>query len=180
MDFTNDECINDVECSNCSYLSAKKEIDDSIEREKLLLSNGLECMNNIDVLLGQLEYVQSLSRRGQSDTLLVDLDDSDASDHPNSFDIVRLKSKTIKRVAISRLPKVLCVHLCRLNYDHSIQRMVKIKRFVKFPEYLDMRPYFRSHFSALDGLQNLDQLPPLLYQLRSVIVHHGNEGSGNN
>ncbi|GAB0202217.1 hypothetical protein GRJ2_002687300 [Grus japonensis] len=63
-----------------------------------------------------------------------------------------------KRFTVHRPPKVLT--LCLKRFDHFIGE--KINKLVKYPEYLDLRPYM----SEAAG-------EPLLYSLYAVVVHSG-------
>ena len=46
-----------------------------------------------------------------------------------------------RRLAIGRLPTVLCVHLLRFVYDFKNNNKKKLCNIVSFPRYLDMSMY---------------------------------------
>lgn len=73
----------------------------------------------------------------------------------------------IKYSRILDLPEVLCIHLKRFRHDLSYS--TKISSYVEFPlEGFDMRPYLHKDCNSEISM----------YNLSSVICHHGTVGSG--
>ncbi|KAF5274396.1 hypothetical protein FQA39_LY07276 [Lamprigera yunnana] len=73
----------------------------------------------------------------------------------------------IKFSKVLQLPEVLCIHLKR--FRHELMFSSKISSFVSFPlKGLDVRPYLHS-----DCISNV-----AIYDLFSVICHHGTAGGG--
>mmetsp|Transcript_23064 Transcript_23064/g.46372 ORF Transcript_23064/g.46372 Transcript_23064/m.46372 type:complete len:567 (+) Transcript_23064:82-1782(+) len=62
----------------------------------------------------------------------------------NMFQSLRRLTHTdaMKRTAISRLPRLLCLYLCRRVYDDRTGKMRKVSDHVAFPTTLSMVPYF--------------------------------------
>lgn len=77
--------------------------------------------------------------------------------------VPNVKTPAVKRLRLSRLPPLLCLHLCRRQYIEG--RMRKIKHHISFPLCLS------SNDLGYSG-------PEMEYGLRAVIVHHGGPESG--
>ena len=80
----------------------------------------------------------------------------------------RVRTVTQKRHYFTRLPSILCLHLCRRVYGEN-GFLQKIGQFVKFDLTLDMSPYMAPYLSH--GTK-------FFYQLRSVVVHQGTSDMG--
>eukprot|EP00736_Rhodelphis_marinus_P013847 Rmarinus@m.29678 len=93
------------------------------------------------------------------------------------------KNNSRKKIAITRLPEILTVHLKRFLYDSAGR---KISDPVAFPmEGLDMSPFLHPSAAASRGVAHPLQpsaevsVPPTaMYSLTAVILHHGMFGSG--
>ncbi|THX53556.1 ubiquitin carboxyl-terminal hydrolase-like protein 22 [Aureobasidium pullulans] len=92
-----------------------------------------------------------------------------------------------KRLALSRLPPVLPIHLKRFSHSKTSSTSIKLDAKVHFPTILDLQPYVsrpRSKKGGGDsnGTKNGDidkgSSPRPLYELSSVIVHKGKMDSG--
>ncbi|THW78364.1 ubiquitin carboxyl-terminal hydrolase-like protein 22 [Aureobasidium pullulans] len=92
-----------------------------------------------------------------------------------------------KRLALSRLPPVLPIHLKRFSHSKTSSTSIKLDAKVHFPTILDLQPYVsrpRSKKGGGDsnGTKNGDTdkgtSPRPLYELSSVIVHKGKMDSG--
>ena len=81
----------------------------------------------------------------------------------------------LKGQSISRLPKVLFVHLKRFEYDIETNRMRKIAKAIKFPMKLSLDRYLafgtKNQFTTAGS-------PASIYKLNAVIVHDGNGSAG--
>lgn len=87
-----------------------------------------------------------------------------------------------KRLLLTRLPSILCIHVQRRFYDPETSRMSKTLQHIIFPEYLNVAPY-----CAYGGLLGPDapwagtpassgamqSNRPILYRLQAVIEHRG-------
>lgn len=90
----------------------------------------------------------------------------------------------VKRMSISRLPPVLPIHFKRFSHSKHAAKSVKLDTRVKFPTTLDMWPYCR--LKDEDGRDNnglrrrrsSTNTAHTVYQLSSVVVHHGKMDSG--
>jgi len=89
-----------------------------------------------------------------------------------------------KRLIITQLPPILCLHVKRLHYNSDYQ-MMKCNQHIEFPEFLDVNKlYARSDehtnntiskdVEEIDAREN-ERIP---YRLISVIEHQGNAFSG--
>ena len=98
------------------------------------------------------------------------------------------RTRAVKRLAISRAPKDLCLHIQRRFYDASMGRMVKNNQSVAFGSKLDIQAFFSgtkglrgAPASDTDGqfLERADsRSSPIEYELLSVVEHLGSESSG--
>lgn len=93
-----------------------------------------------------------------------------------------------KRLALSRLPPVLPIHLKRFSHSKTSSTSIKLDAKVHFPTILDLQPYVsrpRAKKSGSDsnGAKNgadaeKGTSPRPMYELSSVIVHKGKMDSG--
>lgn len=105
-------------------------------------------------------------------------------------------TKLTKTITITRLPRVLIIHLKRFNM-HSNGNFKKLETFVKYPvdEVLDLTKYWPSTGTYVNGTSRYDitrdkeveilesfpnrgQKPPFRYQLYGVANHFGNLTTG--
>jgi ubiquitin carboxyl-terminal hydrolase 36/42 len=91
----------------------------------------------------------------------------------NSFDCSKCKQKTtaLQSMKLADMSPVLFIQLKRFIYDQSARITRKIRRFVSYPEYLDLMPYVDKH--VLQSNQGNHQLDKLIWQLYGVIIHLG-------
>ncbi|KAF8424052.1 hypothetical protein EV426DRAFT_600348 [Tirmania nivea] len=89
-----------------------------------------------------------------------------------------------KQLTVKRLPPVLCIQLKR--FEHSASGSSKIDTRIRFPVQLEMTPYTtrvkRKPPAATKGASSgqLQLGPPVsyLYELLTVVVHHGQINTG--
>jgi len=107
-----------------------------------------------------------------------------------------VNTATVKRTAISRMPQVLCMSLCRRVYEGALGKMRKLSQHVHFPLFLNMdsfqtiSPQFSNTTTAFnnsgsdsgrdifDASLNPSKKSQLNYLLRAVVVHQGSAESG--
>jgi len=165
---------------------------------------------NDDTIVGLLKESQQIDKELAAlkaidpDTDENDDDDNtgesnDLCDYYNIHDNCRslngmspLRCNAYKASFLIRPPKVLCIHLQRRHYDMACDRMVKVMKYVDFPEVLDVSSYcaFRTNsfgqknmnVSINDVNENLKKLSStkneISYKLMSVIEHKGNAFGG--
>jgi len=103
----------------------------------------------------------------------------------------RIDTVMSKDLAISRLPPLLCLHLCRRVYNHATQEMTKIEDFVQFPLILCMDPFFGlvvdrmkdgANESRINNVRTSGKPKPtggvFNYQLKSIVFHSGSADAG--
>jgi ubiquitin carboxyl-terminal hydrolase 22/27/51 len=92
-----------------------------------------------------------------------------------------------KKLALSRLPPVLPIHLKRFSHSKTSSTSVKLDVKVHFPNTLDLQPYIsRPRAKNSNGSKNggggdaetKGASPRPIYELSSVIVHKGKMDSG--
>jgi ubiquitin carboxyl-terminal hydrolase 22/27/51 len=93
-----------------------------------------------------------------------------------------------KRLALSRLPPVLPIHLKRFSHSKTSSTSIKLDAKVHFPTILDLQPYVsrprsKKGSTETNGAKNgadaeKGTSPRPLYELSSVIVHKGKMDSG--
>ncbi|EDO35056.1 predicted protein [Nematostella vectensis] len=104
------------------------------------------------------------------------------------------KVDTVKRMCISKLPRVMAIQLKRFDYDWERECAVKFNDYFEFPREIDMEPYTELGLAKAEG-KALDQIPPELvaesekhdpppqalsthYRLRGILVHSGQASGG--
>lgn len=115
--------------------------------------------------------------------------DDDEEKERNDFDPQQytipepLKVDYEKRLIVTRLPPILCLHVKRLHYNSDYQIM-KCNQHIAFPEYLDVNKLYAGCDKHIDTVSkdvdeiDADEHTRILYRLISVIEHHGNAFSG--
>lgn len=101
-------------------------------------------------------------------TEIEQLADSERYSCPPCIDLNRGPQRCTKRLSIHDVPEVLCLHLKRFRHATTSRRSnrSKIDTYVKFPlQGLNMGPYTTLRKNAI-------------YDLYSVVVHHGSSISG--
>jgi len=105
------------------------------------------------------------------------------------FGFCKKRTTVNRKCSLGRMPQTLCFHLGRLHFDHTTGRAVKLNHHVKFPLIANFSKYGFNE-NAPDLL--LSRIPELdmkvsstvmafrrrLFELRSVIVHHGGNNGG--
>jgi len=92
------------------------------------------------------------------------------------------QQEATKQLTVKRLPPVLCIQLKR--FEHSASGSSKIDTKVRFPIQLDMTPYTTRARQKPPVKGALGQMQPLgppvsyLYELLTVVVHHGQINTG--
>lgn len=93
-----------------------------------------------------------------------------------------------KRLALTRLPPVLPIHLKRFSHSKTSSKSIKLDAKVHFPTMLDLQPYVSRPRSKKNGGETngtgnnteggKGSVPRPIYELSSVIVHKGKMDSG--
>lgn len=84
----------------------------------------------------------------------------------------------LKGQSISRLPKVLYIHLKRFEYDIETGNMRKISKAVNFPMNLDLNRYVDVNMKNDIALKENPMFNHSNYELNAIILHHGNGNMG--
>lgn len=80
-----------------------------------------------------------------------------------------------KKISIRTLPKALCVHLKRFEFDVQQGRMMKIGQFLEFPMNLDLSHYYK----GLEHTTTLGQRKQsTAYKLSAIVIHDGTSSIG--
>lgn len=99
-------------------------------------------------------------------------DDIDDEDSTAEEDLIFCDAK--KRLLLSKLPAVLCLHLNRFTQQgRNLRNLRKNSCYISFPLILDMAPYCVSESKDL-----FDTNGQLLYSLYGVVVHGGGMHGG--
>jgi ubiquitin C-terminal hydrolase len=96
------------------------------------------------------------------------------------FDENLIKSKkttALKRISLSRLPPLLCLHIKRRSFNNLNGRPLKLNQHIVFPLNLDMTNYVKDYIDKDTKIEN-PLIKPLNYSLCSVIVHTGSADAG--
>jgi ubiquitin C-terminal hydrolase len=102
-------------------------------------------------------------------------------------DIQKVRGDALKCMLLTRLPRVLCIHVQRRFLDPHKNLMTKTLQHVEFTEFMDMSSlcvYGNNHHAASFAGTNNNKSPqvtphtPMPYKLKSVIEHRGNANSG--
>jgi len=216
-DFFRTEQLDGVSCSNCAV---RLGID---QLEKKAVSGSDACdEDELEITETVLREMRSLRTDGESDCFLAEVEkgrkvsifspltqqvepipSAIADKLFHSAVQARSSMETGKRTAISRLPSLLCICLCRRVYDEGTREMRKINHHVTFPIVLRMGEYCNSNaalsvhdpprgdrsneglglgaFGGLPtfrGLSATASTAPGNYLLRAVVVHRGDAESG--
>ncbi|CDW56711.1 ubiquitin carboxyl terminal hydrolase 46 [Trichuris trichiura] len=152
-------CRSDVVCDFCCGVSSK-----------------LEPFYNISLEVcdspGSISLTDCLDRYTMPETL-----DGPSQIHCSRCNCLR---RGRKQLTLNQLPAVVCFHLKRVQ--HKLSSQSKIRRFVSFPENLDMFPYMTKQRSALRAVEtqagncSVEQLHR--YLLYGVVNHSGQTDSG--
>lgn len=86
-----------------------------------------------------------------------------------------------KKISIRKLPKALCVHLKRFEFNMQHSRMTKIGQFMEFPtslnmsQYKDSTPQSQSQ-TQLSGVERDRSIGS--YRLSAIVIHDGTSNVG--
>ncbi|GFH51087.1 hypothetical protein CTEN210_07563 [Chaetoceros tenuissimus] len=167
--------IENVEGVNCRSCSIKLEIDPLLE-ECLMMEDAIRSLassnketitieNEVQRLKDRIEFLRSID----PDSEKLDENEDDEHDYinPNESIPKPVKSDHKKRLIITSIPSVLCLHVKRLHYDVNYN-MVKCNQQIMFPEQLDLNKIvaFQHEKEKLNSPSNF-------YRLISVISHLG-------
>uniref|UniRef100_A0A5S6Q0R2 Ubiquitin carboxyl-terminal hydrolase n=1 Tax=Trichuris muris TaxID=70415 RepID=A0A5S6Q0R2_TRIMR len=151
-------CRSDVVCDFCRGVSSK-----------------LEPFYNISLEVydspGSISLIDCLDRYTMSETL-----DGPSQIHCSRCNCLRRGSK---QLTLNQLPGVVCFHLKRVQ--HKLSSQSKIRRFVSFPEHLDMFPYMSEQRTSLGVAKSQycpEEQPRHRYLLYGVVNHSGQSDSG--
>lgn len=158
------ESLSDVECLHCSYneiLSDRETLQDIFQR----------CgSKEIGELIEKYDFLKGNSH--QLDKIADEI-----------TEVARVRTDACKQLKISRLPEVLCLHLSRRLYNPTTGCMLKNRFKITFPTRLDMKQYMESSVSSSESASSLilgsnHSQSNTEYNLRAVIVHHGDANTG--
>jgi uncharacterized UBP type Zn finger protein len=97
----------------------------------------------------------------------------------NAYQCGTCAEKVIARKSydITQAFPIITIHMNRYVYDQQRMRITKVKKFINFPELLDLTPYFNRDIQESISIDKENNAP--IYELYAVIVHLGenaNEG----
>lgn len=190
-DYTSLEHIRGVECTKCTLLMNRKEL------ERLLREN---CDRELAPLMTEAQ--QSLCRDrfvAVNEALYAD----DFSDHTllkkcNIPSKTRVSTTKTRQAVVARTPKSLIIHINRSMFDESSGLQCKNFADVRFPQRLDLAPWSLGSRTSSDARKpkmedwSLDpsrsMLPSeteepsseaeLMYDLQAIITHYGRHENG--
>jgi len=180
--FTSTERVTGVSCRCCAIEQAKNFVFDEI----LMLQQAIAAIRNKKHSSTPTDALQADLKSLQETLTCLNLmhpDDEDVEDNNKQiFDedsplqIAKsliskqssmVKRESFKRLLITRLPPVLCLHVQRRYYKASQNCMAKAMQIVDFSEILDVAPFTSSNDKK-----------KILYRLMSVVEHIGNANFG--
>ncbi|KAJ5068184.1 carboxyl-terminal hydrolase [Anaeramoeba ignava] len=193
QNFFSNEFVDEVDCPNCSLIKTNMLTKYSLNHESKNLSQ-----KSTQFLQKKINNFENLLLEGETNSW-----DSDTF-YDN---LIKTKSTMIKLTKFTILPKILCIHLQRKIYDPKIQKIRKLENFVSFPfllninefkgnfensensenssPFLDLSKSYIRRKQQKKGLEYIAEISDIdskekdgLYELKSVIVHHGPESSG--
>jgi ubiquitin carboxyl-terminal hydrolase 1 len=214
-DFFRTEQLEGVSCNSCSLRLGIDQLE-KVQTQKAVSGSGSgsECEQDDgeEIVEAVLRELRELRVEGGSDCFLAEAESRRVSIISPLGQVDALPStiadrlfrtavqprpspvETAKRTAVSRLPSLLCMYLCRRVYDEGTGKMRKIDRHVAFPVELQMGDYRSSNPSSdrsSGGLGiSIGGFPSFLsrlsevrtarpdYLLRAVVCHQGNAESG--
>ena len=195
-EYCNLELINGVECTKCTLVRTKQQLEKLLGQFKEAGSDeGILPIGTIPKSLKEtLE-----ERLGNVDDALDDEDFSDARLKKCEISAKNKVSTTKTRQAvIARAPKSLAIHVNRSLFNEMTGAQTKNTAGVRFPETLDLSSWCLGSDPLVEGDKimverweadpsrsmlspELRDLPPELqkwYQLRAVITHYGRHENG--
>eukprot|EP00559_Dactyliosolen_fragilissimus_P003269 CAMPEP_0184872780 /NCGR_PEP_ID=MMETSP0580-20130426/41481_1 /TAXON_ID=1118495 /ORGANISM="Dactyliosolen fragilissimus" /LENGTH=711 /DNA_ID=CAMNT_0027375623 /DNA_START=1220 /DNA_END=3355 /DNA_ORIENTATION=- len=225
-DFTSVERVQDVDCLSCSInkkvsnleeesIMLKGAIENIISRpsSKQQVHDGLS--KELERIETHLKFLKSIDPDDENDNSNNNNDEGFQDDfrgnhmgNDHSSDIIQhtenveapkpIRGDANKRLFLTRLPPLLCLHVKRLYFDPKKNRMAKAQQHIEFPEILDASQHCvygsgdigKSVWAGTcnDIVGNNASIPSnrsdttfssaILYRLNSLIVHSGNAVSG--
>lgn len=172
--------IENVEGVNCRSCSIKLEVE-PLKEESLMMEDAIRSLassnketvtieNEVQRLKDRIEFLSCID----PDSEKLDENEDDENDYinPNESIPKPIKSDHKKRLVITSIPPVLCLHVKRLHYDVNYN-MVKCNQQIIFPEQLDLNKIvaFRQEKENLNSPSNF-------YRLISVVTHLGSHCGG--
>jgi hypothetical protein len=209
-DFTSVERVENVECRCCTLGAEIENLQDdvmilqgAVRSQMAQRQDVLHLQQELETKQTRLMKLQQISPDddSQDDLLLVESPDWNSNDNDDVINGVAVHTKlrlqrkdALKRLMLTRLPSVFCVHVQRRYYDPCSNRMSKTIQHVIFTEYLNLAPYCAYGGGLLGDAASNDApwagtrrtLPsmsntrasPIHYRLMSVIEHRGGAFSG--
>ncbi len=196
-DYTALEHIRGVECTKCTMLMKKKQL------EHLLLGNCDEDPSKTASIAPPLTETQQSSFKDRLLAVSEALNDDDFSDHTllrkcNITSKTRISTTKTRQAIVARAPKSLVIHINRSMFDESSGVQCKNHADVLFPRQLDLGPWCLGSRTSSEaekiGIENWSSdpsksmLPPetqelgseaeVMYDLRAIITHYGRHENG--
>ena len=194
--YTAVERVKDVDCRSCTR---QRELDywegevDMLQSVVKTLQSRKDQQQEWQVSneeLTKAEHLLTYLRNMDADDdefvipMIRDLDSSDGDDNQiNNKTLVR--GDALKCMLLTRLPKVLCIHVQRRFLDPHKHMMAKTVQHIDFTEILDMSSlsaHGDSKVASFTGTRPTQSArmgqPAILYNLKSVIEHRGNANGG--
>lgn len=195
--YTESETIDEVDCPMCSYIATmdyliKKQADDY----ELLHKCHVE--DSTDTKLSETNFIIEkfgcLYSKGETDSVLIGFDilnepesifiDEAVPVHEDICQLLKVSIQTIKttmkkQLSFSRLPDILCIHICRRVYNELGGGMKKLSQHISFEMTLNMSKFFSAkHSNNNAATPSSSDSRAHDYNLCSVIVHEGSADSG--
>jgi ubiquitin C-terminal hydrolase len=193
-DYTSVERVQHVECNNCTRLREIAYWEDEVHMLRGVVKTLSSRKNQEDELqVSQEELTKAEYLLNHLKSISEDSDDIPMiRDSPimEEGDIQKVRCDALKCMLLTRLPRVLCIHVQRRFLDPHKNVMTKSLQHVEFTEFMDMSSlcvYGNNHHAAsFAGSNNNNKSPPhvttphtsMPYKLQSVIEHRGNANSG--
>lgn len=197
--FTAKESIDNVDCTHCSASLTISSIQEELSQSTSTINSAATSMHSDCDTPSEASYeqqpemedlVKSLHRIQMDEEAIHDPTLPIAAHHKK-----RVRSKTTKVTTLSRLPPVLCIHVCRRVISPVTGVMTKVGQHVKFSTTLDVSNILEQggdvRMTQSQLLRKLQAKPTNKrrtnhsissqdgsYSLQAVIVHHGTADSG--
>ena len=186
-EFTEVERVQDVNCRACTI---QDELN-ALEEEKMMLqeaignisargdeSDTIALNEELRVIHNRCEFLMSIDPDEEVESIE---EYSDDTDFDKSIPAPR-KVEHDKRLLVTRLPPVLCLHVKRLCFNPASSRMSKSAQHIDFQEHLNLKDLYGEPNLETNQDSENDKIAPdeitMQYKLMSVIEHQGNEFSG--
>ena len=194
QEFTEVERVHGVNCRSCSIQAELKDLQEEIdmlqEAMDSILARGcdesetLALQEEWKIIRDRFDFLESIDPDED-----VDMDDEgvNSTDPQKSIPEPR-KVDHEKRLMVTRLPPVLCLHVKRLHFNPATDHMAKSTQHIDFQEYLDLRHLYAGGGENEDEVCGSEDVKVRVgvgedaslrkYRLMSVIEHRGNAFSG--